>query len=483
MLKNNKPGSMLRGVHLIIKNRIIVIIAFFLFVLVTGLLVISRLRNIILPDVVIITIDALRPDHLGCYGYGRNTSPNIDSLAKQGVSFLNCFSPGSSTTSALPSFLSGKYLNIYNKEAVFNAGLKNILDGKFTLLAEYLKQWGYYTEAFVTNGHLGPGSGFEQGFSRYNFDFSRIDGQNLTSKVLRFLDGYHDRKPFFIWVHYIDTHIPYRHTDQYADDFENEEVYEKKDKVLRVMQEEPLNKQRGNYCSQGYIPRVAYIEGKFFLNYYIGRYDAEIRYIDNQLARLLKKLRKNSLIILSADHGESLGEHNIYLSHGENIYDEVLRVPLIIKDTGFFKGGLKIDTAVSSVDIVPTILSRLNPAWYFFNKNKFDGIVLEPGVSRKMTKRKYIYSFFPWAFSVRDVSSNFKYILSENGSEELYSLPSENNNLMAIDSWKMDLIKSDLKNNLKGWLRSRPIRCDIKVDRMPSSDEERANLRSLGYIQ
>jgi len=224
MLKSEKPGSMLRSVHLIIKSRIIVIIAIFLFVTVAGLPLISTLRNIFLPNVVVITIDALRPDHLGCYGYGRNTSPNIDSLAKEGVYFLNCFSPGPSTTAAMPAFLSGKYLNIYAKEAIFNTGLKNTLDKKFTLLAEYLKGWGYDTEAFITNGHLGPGSGFEQGFSQYHFDFKTTDAQDATSEVLRFLNGYHKRKPFFIWVHYMDTHIPFRHTDQYADNFENDET-------------------------------------------------------------------------------------------------------------------------------------------------------------------------------------------------------------------------------------------------------------------
>lgn len=109
------------------------------------------------------------------------------------------------------------------------------------------------------------------------------------------------------------------------------------------------------------------------------------------MARLLKRLKKNSIIVVSADHGESLGEHNIYFAHGEDIYDEVLRVPLIIKDAGFFKGGLKVNAAISSVDIVPTILSRVNPLWYFFNKNKFDGIDLKSEVMRKKTKRKYIF--------------------------------------------------------------------------------------------
>jgi len=482
-LKNNKPASLIRRAYLVIRSKTFIIIAVFLLVTVAVLSAIPTLRNIFSPDVILITIDALRPDHLGCYGYERNTSPNIDSLAKEGVFFLNCFSPGSSTISAMPSFLSGKYLNIYDKEAVFNTGLKNILDERFTLLAEYLRQWGYHAEAFVTNGHLGPGSGFDQGFSRYCFDFKVADSKGLTSEVLRFLGDYRQRKPLFIWVHYMDAHIPFRHLDYYADDFESDEASKKKDKILQIAPEGSLYKNKNLYSSQGCIPKAGYIKGRASLNYYIGRYDAEIRYIDNQLPGLIKHLRKNSIIILSADHGESLGEHNIYFAHGENIYDEVLRVPLIIKDSGLFKGGIRIDAAASSVDIVPTILSRVNPVWYFFNKNKFDGIDLKAVMLKKKTKRKYIYSFYPWAFSIRDVSSDFKYIFNKNGREELYSLPDEDNNLIAIDFWKTDLIKNELRNKLEGWLKYRPIRCDINVKRMSLSDEERDNLRSLGYIQ
>ena len=287
----------------------------------------------------------------------------------------------------------------------------------------------------------------------------------------------------FIWVHYLDTHIPFRHSKPYAGDFENDEISKNNDKTLRLRREKPFGKYRNIYASQGYMPKAGYIKGKLSLNYYIARYDGEIRYIDNQLGRLLKGLKKNSIIIISADHGESLGEHGIYFAHGEDIYDEVLRVPLIIKDPGFFRGGLRIKEAVSSIDIVPTILSRVDPRWYFFNKNKFDGINLRVGVLKAGTKRKYIYSFYPWAFSIRDVSNNFKYILNENGSEELYSLPDENDNLIYADSTGTDLIKNGLRSSLGSWLKHRPERCDINVQRMPLSDEERANLKSLGYVQ
>lgn len=467
----------------ILKSRVIVIIVISLFALSGAYLGISVLRRISLPDIVIITVDALRPDHLGCYGYERNTSPNIDSLAKQGVYFLNCFSPGSSTTSAMPSFFTGKYLNIDNKEAVSNTGMKNILDAKFALLAEYLKQWGYYTAAFVTNEHLGPGAGFEQGFLYYYFDLKTMDGKDLTSAVSRFLNGGYKKKPFFIWVHYMDTHIPYRHGDAYSGNFENDFLYTKENRRLRVAPVNSFNKFQNDYSSDGNLPRAAYIEGKSSLNYYIMRYDAEIRYVDEQVARLLKNLRKNSVIVISADHGESLGEHGRYFAHGENIYDEVLRVPLIISGPGLFNRGLRVDSAVSSIDIVPTILSRVKPLWYFFNKNKFDGIDLKPVILGKRTQRKYIYSFYPWAFSIREANKNFKYILNQNGREELYFLPDEDNNLMVSGSRKADLIKSELRNNLIGWLRYRPVRCDINVKRMPMSDEERANLKRLGYVQ
>ncbi|MBU0548521.1 MAG: sulfatase-like hydrolase/transferase, partial [Candidatus Omnitrophica bacterium] len=131
------------------------------FMVVVFLLLLLRSGNQKRPNIIFITIDALRADHLGCYGYQRNTSPNIDALAKQGVMFNKCFSSSNATVRSFPGILTGRYLAVIKKNYAF---YNNNLDNKFNTLAEYLKKEDYFTAAFIKNAHLRIKQGFEQGF-------------------------------------------------------------------------------------------------------------------------------------------------------------------------------------------------------------------------------------------------------------------------------------------------------------------------------
>lgn len=432
-----------------------------------------KFKKIYRPNILLITVDALRADHLSCYGYQRNTSPNIDRLAKEGTVFLNCFSTGPGTVYSFAGFLTGRYLSIRGGY-VF---LDNILDKKFTTLSEYLKKAGYYTAAFVVNGHLMIGKGFEQGFDYYRNHWNR-GAEEITTRVLDFLNNYRSNKPFFVWVHYFDTHVPYAFRQESFKSFENDKLYKENNKVLNLS----LSPYTNPYTSRGYIPRAAFHKNKYNLNYYIALYDGEMLYTDLYLGKLLENIKDNTMIILTADHGESLGEHNYYFTHEENIYDEVLHIPLIIKDNRFFKGGERISTIVSSVDVVPTILSRVNPIRYFFNKNKFNGIDLRK-IANRDSKRKYVYSYFPWAHSIRDINKNIKYILNKNGKEELYFLPDEYSNHIKDTSLDVPSIKTELKKALKIWLKQYPIRADINSKKMVLDKHAKGLLRSIGYLQ
>lgn len=188
-------------------------------------------------------------------------------------------------------------------------------------------------------------------------------------------------------------------------------------------------------------------------------------------------------MVLTADHGESLGEHNRYFSHSENIYLEVLRIPLIIRDNRYFKGGKIIKKTASAIDIVPTILSRINFIFYFFNKTNFEGIDLRKLGRDKDVVRNYIYCYAPWAWSILDVIKKTRYILYKDGKEELYILPDENNNLINNDSAKIATLKEKLKGDLRKWLLKYPIPSDIHAVIVNLNKETEDSLRSLGYIQ
>ncbi len=192
-------------------------------------------------------------------------------------------------------------------------------------------------------------------------------------------------------------------------------------------------------------------------------------------------MKDNTIVILNADHGESLGEHNYYFVHDESIYDDSLRVPLVIKDGRASEGGNKISKAISSVDIVPTILSRVSPGWYFFNKNRFNGVDLNEIMKGKDITRKYIYSYFPWGRSIRDVARGIKYILYQDRREELFVLPDEHHN--RINDKALQVAKEELRSNLRSWLRDYPLATDINSKKMSLDKDAKGWLKSLGYLQ
>ncbi len=457
---------------LFIFTGVIIAVSFFI---VYGLVYFGYMPN--KPNIIFITVDALRADHLGCYGYKRRTSPNIDRLANDGAYFLNCFGTSCSTIHATPALISGKYLAVYNKYILFDDFL-NIFDKKFTTLAEYLKGFGYYTAAFLSNSHFRIETGFEQGFDIYQTQDS--NAEIATNKAIDFLNNYSANKPFFIWIHYIDTHVPYSPPEEYFKVFENDGLYKDGDKILELNPSD----NGSPYVSKGYIPRIAFHKDRFSLNYYIALYDAGLLYTDFHIGRLLKNIKANTIIILTADHGESMGEHHTYFSH-ENMYDEILHIPLIIKDNRYFKGGKRISTVTSSIDIVPTILNRVNPLWYSLNRNRFDGIDLKRLIKSTVTERKYIYAYFPGIWSIRDVKENIKYFLFKfrNKKEAVYLIPDENNNFIDDSSPDFSVKKDRLKKALEIWLTSHPLYVDSKPYKAHPDEHVRQNLRNLGYMQ
>jgi len=435
------------------------------------------------PDIIFITIDALRADHLGCYGYQRSTSPNIDKLAGEGVIVDKCFATSSATSWSFPGLLTGRYLGIKSRRFEF---IDHLLDKKFVTLAEYLKREGYYTAAFINNPHLEANKGFEQGIDCFNnLKEEEGSGQSITARVIDFLKHYQNDKPLFIWIHYIGAHAPYTALKGYFDKFENDKLYKENDKILGLRPEgtDETNK-FDDWASNGYIPKGVFCAGRYNLNYYIAAYDSEILYTDFYVGRLLNNIKDDTVIILTADHGESLGEHGVYFAHGRNIYDEVLQIPLIIKDKRYLKPGKRIAAAASGVDVVPTILSRINPRWYFFNKNKFNGMDLLDIPDGKNRERRYIYSYSLNACSIRDVKENVKYILAKGGSEELYFLPDEKNNLIKDNSPRVTRVKEELRINLKKWLNSGyPVISDINPGESVLNRKTEERLKSLGYLQ
>lgn len=274
-------------------------------------------------NVVLITIDTLRADHLGCYGDGSIQTPNIDRLAHEGVRFTQAYTPVPITLPAHASLMTGEF-PLATGMHDFSG---NKLSPNIVTLAKVLRDHGYTTAAFIGAAVLDSRFGLNQGFETYfdHFDFGRsaevhLDaverrGDLVVDEALKWLE-LEPKPPFFLWVHLYDPHAPYRPPEPYAS------------------------------------------------RYRARPYDGEIAFADAQVGRLMAFLRErrrfeNCLIVLASDHGESLGEHG-EKTHGFFIYDATLHVPLIIKIP---RGAPRVvNDEVSLVDVMPTVLQELNVA-------------------------------------------------------------------------------------------------------------------------
>ena len=308
-------------------------------------------------NVLLITVDTLRADHLGAYGYPRNTSPNLDAFAKESLLFLNAFSQSSETNPSLSSLMTA-YLPTETKVLNNRFALQ---DGAVTL-AELLRARGYRTGAVVSNFSLRHGSGFEQGFEDYDdkvTDRHQTEWEGLerfapgtTKAALTWLEA-NGGAPFFLWVHYMDPHYPYRPPHPYDTMFAD--APPDKDQWL------PFNEER---TGLGGIHPAAQLDDRHELQFYISQYDGEIRFFDQYLGELLQTMRakgllKNTLVILGADHGEGMGEHNYYFAHHEFLYQSLIHVPLLLRFPDQRLGGQSMSYPVANTDIVPTVLETL----------------------------------------------------------------------------------------------------------------------------
>jgi arylsulfatase A-like enzyme len=298
-------------------------------------------------NVILISLDTLRPDHLGCYGYGRDTSPNMDKLAKDSALFVNTFASSPWTLPSHVSLLTS--LNCINHQ-VYRPDDK--MDPAMTTLADMIRSKDYFLSAITGGGYVSGIYGFSKGFDSYHVaggEINKPDSAEIAARdVLSYIDQHKDRD-FFLFVHTYQIHHPYFSPPEYAGYFSGEEAA-----VIRVN----LNDME-LYRKNRFMP----ISEKGRQNL-IDLYDAEIRYTDDVLIRpIVEKLKAlnlydNTMIVLISDHGEEFYEHKSW-RHTHSVYNETIKVPLIIKFFNSRHAGKRIQSYVRLVDAMPTILDAL----------------------------------------------------------------------------------------------------------------------------
>jgi arylsulfatase A-like enzyme len=308
--------------------------------------------------VLLVTVDTLRADYLSSFGYDRPTTPFLDSLVTKGVRFTRAITPIARTTPALSSLMTGCYPHTNQVR-----NLVDVLPHDVVPVAELARRKGYTTVAVVSNNVL-QDRGLDRGFDIYDIAPRARDAAGTTDAVLRHLKPYDPDEALFVWVHYMDPHLPYNPPASLSIRFDPD--YEGPYKFYfgdlrhgKVHGAYPADLGKEQAIYQNRLPdRV---------NAHIRRlYAAEIRSTDDHIARLVKGLRKQFgddwLIVFTADHGESLGEHDYFYDHGDYVSDPELHVPLafVFPHTDPLHPRRTVDAAVSLVDVMPTLAELLD---------------------------------------------------------------------------------------------------------------------------
>jgi arylsulfatase A-like enzyme len=300
-------------------------------------------------NVLLLTIDTLRADHLSGYGYQRQTSPAIDGLAARGVLFENAFTYWPKTRGSFAAM----FTSLYAAQHGLTVRERDLPDYNQTL-AETLKATGYQTAAAVDNGNLDRELGFAQGFDRYQQVWLTADTEverteQLTRFAIDFIESYQQAEPFFLWIHYVNPHTPYEPPEELLKLFRGDGIGPRGPKL------EPVVGYHGG------VNRHLPIAGASTWGDYVDRYDAEIAFADRHIGHVLEALDKSphngsTLVVLTSDHGESLGEHDYYFDHGFDLFDPSLRGPLVLSFPGILPQGEIVQAAVSTLDIFPSVL-------------------------------------------------------------------------------------------------------------------------------
>jgi len=317
-------------------------------------------------NVLLVSVDTVRPDHLSLYGYARPTSPHLDAFARAAMTYDNAYAPATFTSPSVVSLLTGVYPAAHGVRFLFQP----LAAGTWTL-AGHLRAHGWRTGAVVSNFVLTrAASGLAAEFDDYDDTLVeeevrrgkkvvQRDARATTDAALAWLERHRER-PFFLWVHYIDPHGPYAAPAPFDARFSGSPPREVKEAKIP------------DYQRVGHVADVGY---------YVDQYDGELAYSDEHVGRLLRGtdalgLLATTIVVLTSDHGETLTERHggrpVWFDHGQDVWEELARVPLVVYRPGGPTG--RSPALVCLTDVVPTILAALGvppPA------APFDGVLLD----------------------------------------------------------------------------------------------------------
>ncbi len=411
-------------------------------------------------NIVLIAIDTLRADHLSCYGYPVKTSPTLDRIASDGVVFEECIAPGIPTHPGYTTIFTG--MHPLTHQIVCHGG-NLLLSWSIKTIPEML--YPKYFTAAVDNLVMTKGLWFIRGFEAYLYPGgatvisrgAKVSGEAVTDKAIRFLrawgDGRLGRKPLFLFIHYWDPHTPYLPPPGFREKF-----YRGGGTRLRPLLEET---RWGRMLLKTRWIQQLMSEGHDEKEYVDSLYDEEILYADWCISRLVEELERldiydETLLIITADHGEGLGENKVYYDH-HGLYEWDIRVPLIMRCPRMLPKGRRIRGIVTHEDIAPTMLDAAGIAPPY----RMDGVSLLPIIEGKAEARSFTICVENTRMSKRAIRTR-EWKLIETlrpdvygnpaGHLELYSLKRGENENLAED--KQDTV-GELMMLMEKWYRQK----------------------------
>ena len=414
-------------------------------------------------NLLFISIDTLRADRLGLYGYGRETSPNLDKFAKESVVFENMVSVSSWT---LPTHVS-MFTGLYPSSHGVSLPSKVQIGENTKTLAELLKEKGYRNFAFTGGGYVGPRYGFGRGFESYGVhkEKKRDEKYDIEPSIAQFkekISSLKSEENFFVFFHTFDVHCPYNSPEPYMSMFNSENV-------------EVVDPKK---CGDNYYNRIG-ISDKQAL-YLSDRYDGGIRWVDTKLQEVFTFLEqqgrlKNTVVVITSDHGDEFHDHG-RIGHKKSLYKELLMVPLIIRAPGLDPARIKAST--SHVDLFPTVLELLG----IKSDIKFDGKSLLPLVNKEIDSvRAFQFSELDMGMELRSHLDEKGHLIknTKNNKSKYFDLIKDPKEQIEVaESFKEEVTRrlDELKLLMKNLSRS------STSEITKESEEEIERLKSLGYI-
>ena len=445
-------------------------------------------------NLIVISVDTLRADHMSLYGYPRETTPRLDAFAETAVTFDRARAPWPKTVPSMVSMFTSRPPHV---TGVMFGSRDQYIENEELLLAEIAQQQGLKTGAVLSNAVLGSATNFGQGFDDYIETYKILQGplgtraDTVTTAAARWLGGRTSDEPFFLWVHYVDPHATYEPPSEYAQPFFEDELYDAT--LLRLNDDTNFNSGvAGRYWRRN--------GGQREHGWYVANYDGEVAYTDAEIGRLLdvieaRGLLSNSVVVFTADHGESLGDHDYFFEHGWYPYNATAWIPFVVYWPGVPEPGHRVTYPVGLINLVPTLVDLMG--WQISEPVPFHGrslvpvlwgerdrvddyVVVEAGEGG-LRQDEYLRAIEDGRWKLIHVPNESYQRGMQKMPYELYEVwtdPMETKNVVAEHPELVELMKGLLEQRLTD---AAPV--DLEAQQPNYSKEELENLRSLGYIR